>query len=232
MKKYTFLLLLCLTMISNVIGQALEVESTTEGILIPRMTETQRDNINPDIEGMLIYQTNNTKGFYYFDGTSWAALAGGGGASSFTSKINGSDPSTLGLTYVGPSTAGPQGLKANQFVSGQGYYVDIYTSDSLAHETIYFTDNSSCTGTMYVEGGRAGRGYVFNGDAQLVYVPKGNSVVPTINYQSRLIFNPGVAPVCNSSSGSRTLMFQVLNNNSGTTGITLDPLTTYSVTFN
>lgn len=62
---------------------ALEVNSTTQGMLIPRMTKAQRNGINmvsgvstPAI-GLLIYQTDDTPGFYFYDGSSWAALSGG-----------------------------------------------------------------------------------------------------------------------------------------------------------
>src|SRR6266480_5922387 len=53
----------------------LEVVSTTKGVLIPRMTKTQRDAIASPAQGLLIYQTNNTPGLYYYDG-GWSAVAG------------------------------------------------------------------------------------------------------------------------------------------------------------
>lgn len=53
----------------------LDITSTTKGILIPRMTKVQRDAIVAPVEGLMIYQTNNTAGFYYFDGNSWEAVA-------------------------------------------------------------------------------------------------------------------------------------------------------------
>ena len=40
---------------------AIEVSSTTAGMLIPRMNQTQRDAISTPATGLLIYQTNNTK---------------------------------------------------------------------------------------------------------------------------------------------------------------------------
>ena len=52
---------------------ALDITSTTGGLLIPRMTETQRDAISPAATGLMIYQTDGTVGFYYFNGSSWAA---------------------------------------------------------------------------------------------------------------------------------------------------------------
>ncbi len=47
----------------------LEAKSTTKGILIPRMTSTQRDAIlvSAAVNGLLIYQTNNSPGFYYYN---------------------------------------------------------------------------------------------------------------------------------------------------------------------
>ncbi|MCY7410754.1 MAG: T9SS type A sorting domain-containing protein [Chitinophagales bacterium] len=52
----------------------LEIKSTTQGVLIPRMTKTQRDAIVAPVSGLLIYQTNNSSGFYYYDGA-WSAIA-------------------------------------------------------------------------------------------------------------------------------------------------------------
>ena len=50
---------------------ALDITSTTGGLLVPRMTETQRDAINPAATGLMIYQTDGTAGFYYYNGNSW-----------------------------------------------------------------------------------------------------------------------------------------------------------------
>jgi len=53
---------------------ALDITSTTGGLLVPRMTETQRDDISPAATGLMIYQTDGTAGFYYYNGSSWATL--------------------------------------------------------------------------------------------------------------------------------------------------------------
>ena len=57
----------------------LEISSNSKGILIPRMNLVQRNNINPTVseKGLLVYQTNGTEGFYYFDGTQWVLISGG-----------------------------------------------------------------------------------------------------------------------------------------------------------
>ena len=50
---------------------ALDITSTTGGLLIPRMTNTQRDAISSPATGLMIYQTDGTVGFYYYNGSSW-----------------------------------------------------------------------------------------------------------------------------------------------------------------
>ena len=52
----------------------LDITDTTRGILIPRMTMAQRNNIKKPTTGLLVYQTDNTNGFWYFDGTIWQTI--------------------------------------------------------------------------------------------------------------------------------------------------------------
>jgi len=58
---------------------ALHVESTSKGILIPRMTQVQRDAIATPATGLLIYQTDGASGFYYYNGTIWVTFGAGSG---------------------------------------------------------------------------------------------------------------------------------------------------------
>ncbi len=57
-------------------SSALDIESTTRGILIPRLTEIQRDAITTPATGLMIYQTNQISGFYFYDGASWTRIEG------------------------------------------------------------------------------------------------------------------------------------------------------------
>ena len=52
----------------------LDVRSTGKGLLMPRMSLSQRDAITTPATGLLIYQTDNTPGFYYYNGSAWAAV--------------------------------------------------------------------------------------------------------------------------------------------------------------
>ena len=99
MKKIFIPILVLLFVITNVTAQnvginnsgaaaaasaMLDVSSTTKGMLIPRMTMAQRNLINQPANSLLIYQTDNTPGYYYNDGTpaapSWEMFQKNGAA--------------------------------------------------------------------------------------------------------------------------------------------------------
>ena len=52
-------------------SSALDITSTTKGLLIPRMKAAERDVISSAATGLMIYQTDGTPGFYYYNGSSW-----------------------------------------------------------------------------------------------------------------------------------------------------------------
>jgi hypothetical protein len=74
----------------------LSINSTTQGILLPTMTQAQRNLISTPATGLLVFQTDNTPGFYYYNGTAWVGI---GGTSSTSSS--GSNPNTLIYTSDG-----------------------------------------------------------------------------------------------------------------------------------
>ena len=51
----------------------LDVKSTTGGLLVPRLSVTERYAIirGTFATGWRIYQTSNTPGYYYYKGSSW-----------------------------------------------------------------------------------------------------------------------------------------------------------------
>jgi hypothetical protein len=77
---------------------ALQVSSTSQGILLPSMTQVQRNSIGSPATGLLIFQTDNTPGFYYYNGNAWVAIAAGSGGGSTGS---GSNTNTLIFTTDG-----------------------------------------------------------------------------------------------------------------------------------
>jgi uncharacterized protein (TIGR02145 family) len=53
----------------------LDVSSTTQGFLTPRMTTAQRTAIVSPANGLLVYQTDYTSGYYFFKGGVWTMLS-------------------------------------------------------------------------------------------------------------------------------------------------------------
>ncbi|MFZ1453577.1 MAG: hypothetical protein WAT20_12810, partial [Ferruginibacter sp.] len=117
--KYIYSLLL-LFFCNEVIGQSLsintdgstasssamlDVKSTTKGLLLPRMTKTQKDAIAAPASGLLVYQTSpDSVGFQYFDGTKWLWLQGD--EDTYWAKV-GNDIFNRNLDKVGVGTTTP-----------------------------------------------------------------------------------------------------------------------------
>jgi microcystin-dependent protein len=57
-------------------GAMVDIRSTNKGVLIPRVTYVQRMYIpvNAESVGLLVYQTDKTEGFYFFNGIEWKCL--------------------------------------------------------------------------------------------------------------------------------------------------------------
>ena len=75
-----------------------DASSTSQGVLVPRMTLSQRDSILSPATGLMIFQTNGTSGFYYYSGSSWNAVG-----ASLPSGTNGQ---VLQLTSGSPAWSG------------------------------------------------------------------------------------------------------------------------------
>ncbi len=68
----------------------LDASSTSKGMLIPRMTQTQRDAISGPAKGLLIYQTTTDSGFYFNQGSaaspSWLRIKSAADTSLWSTK--------------------------------------------------------------------------------------------------------------------------------------------------
>lgn len=93
----------------------LDINSTTRGVLVPRMNMTQRDAITTPATGLLIFQTDNTPGFYYYNGTAWTAISGSGS----TGWLLTGNAATDSLThFVGTTDNQPLVFRINNFRAG------------------------------------------------------------------------------------------------------------------
>jgi len=97
-------------------SSALEIESTTGGILIPRLTQTQRDAIVSPASGLMIYQTDEVSGFYFYDGTAWAKIDGVAGPAG--PQGNQGAPGPAGVDGQ-DGVDGAQGVQGDQGIQGE-----------------------------------------------------------------------------------------------------------------
>lgn len=74
----------------------LDIVSSDKGFLMPRLTLSQRNSIVSPASGLMIYQTDNTPGFYFYDGSTWSPVAGNGNSSTQLSGIINTIPKFVG----------------------------------------------------------------------------------------------------------------------------------------
>jgi len=128
MRKITVIVLMLFTALSyaqvgiNIAtphaSSALDITSTTGGLLVPRMTEVQRDDINSSSNpaiGLMIYQTDGIAGFYFWNGSAWTKIDGVAGP-------QGADGADGAQGPAGPAgvvgSAGPVGSTGAQGLAG------------------------------------------------------------------------------------------------------------------
>lgn len=85
----------------------LDIKSTTKGLLTPRMTLAQRNLIASPATALMIYQTDNTPGYYYYNGSSWVQLTTGASINFWTSvgnNIYNNNSGNVGIGIENPLT--------------------------------------------------------------------------------------------------------------------------------
>ena len=114
----------------------LDLKSTNQGILVPRMTQANRNAITTPATGLMIFQTDNTPGFYFNAGTpttpNWQAVGGGGSTSSPTVVLD------VECTTAGNYNPG----EATIDVSGYPRYDNVLVTPPANIGTFYPFDNN------------------------------------------------------------------------------------------
>jgi len=144
MKKLTIILAITLfSLLGNINAQVavntdgssahesaiLDVKSTEKGILIPRMTKVQRDVISSPETGLIIYQTDDTPGFYFYTGSAWVTV--GTEAISINDLSDGKTNNNHNI-FLG-SQAG-NGITTGNYNVGLGN-TSLYTNNKGNHNT-------------------------------------------------------------------------------------------------
>jgi len=132
------------------VSAMLDVSSTTAGMLVPRMTSTQKNSISSPATGLLIFQTDVPAGFYYYTGSTWVQLG--------TTTI-GQNATTVYGTGVLNRTAGQTsfavipGLSTSITIPAGGtYYVYIATDGGLQTQSAAPDGFSACDIELFIDG--------------------------------------------------------------------------------
>jgi hypothetical protein len=110
----------------------LDISASNKGLLIPRMAQASRP-ASP-ATGLMIFQTDNTPGYYYYDGSTWKML----GAATNTWNLDGNSGTTP-AHFIGTTDAMPLVFKANGSRSG---FIDI-NSSTAATFLVYEAGNNN-----------------------------------------------------------------------------------------
>ena len=164
----------------------LEMVSTSKGLLVPRMTKTQRDNIaiTPPT-GLLIYQTNNTPGFYYYDGSAWTAVTPKSKGWSLTGN-SGTNPAT---NFIGTTDAQPLVFKVNN--TRAGYLDNINANTSFGYQALISNTGIDNTATGGFALALNTTGYYNTATGALALYNNTDGIGNTANGTSALFYNTG-----------------------------------------
>ena len=95
----------------------LDVNSTTKGLLTPRMTMAQRTAISAPTTGLLVYQTDAPEGFYYKSASGWIQLSSASAAPSYADFYAMMPPNNAATIAPGSDVQFPQDGPASGGVS-------------------------------------------------------------------------------------------------------------------
>ena len=154
-------------------SSALEISSNTKGILIPRMTTSERTSISSPATGLLVYDISLNQ-FWYFDGSSWVAAIGPKGDTGATGA-NGAAGSQGPTGATGANGAagsqGPTGATgANGAAGSQGPTgaTGFLQNGTAAGQTPFWNGSSwVINDNIYNNGGNVGIGTAASPSAKL-----------------------------------------------------------------
>jgi hypothetical protein len=92
--------------------------TNAKGFLPPRVTATERTGVVSPATGLIVYQTDGTKGFYYYDGTAWNLLTVATSAVPYTGATGAVNLGAYDLTVNGLTVGKGAGNISTNTVSG------------------------------------------------------------------------------------------------------------------
>jgi trimeric autotransporter adhesin len=128
MKQHFFILLFACYTIGNSYGQnavgigtttphassILDMQTTVKGMLIPRMSSTQRNAISSPAKGLLLFD-NDSSSFWFYNGTTWKEVGTGNNGWGLSGNA-GTNPL---INFIGTTDAQPFSFRLNNTYAGK-----------------------------------------------------------------------------------------------------------------
>lgn len=135
------------------------IQDSTRGLLIPRMTAARRIAINRPAEGLMVYQTDAAKGFWYFTNGQWISMAaafnGGKHTLTLTGDITDTEAQAKIAAEVGPNTQEVRIVRCNNLanadLSSITSLTEIYVADNPALQNINLQNTATVDGGVYID---------------------------------------------------------------------------------
>lgn len=145
----------------------LDIKSTDKGLLLPRMTLAQRNAIPSPANGLMIFQTDNSPGYYYNSGTTGSPVWIMIGTGSFW-EVTGNSGTSASANFIGTNDNVPLTFKVNNQLAGK---IDPSTYNvSLGYQSLRSTttgSNNTAFGAGALYSNTTGYGNTANGDGAL-----------------------------------------------------------------
>ena len=119
------------------IKSVLDLSSTSQGFLVPRLTGLQRSQMNlaADVIGLMVFHTDASKGIYYYDGSTWVTPPPSG-------TVNGQTIRWDGTKWAPTSNLFNQGSSIGIGTSSPNNLFHIHSA-ILPNTRIQFTNNTT-----------------------------------------------------------------------------------------
>lgn len=137
----------------------LHVQDTGKGLLVPRMSDLQRNAVQNPAEGLLVYQTNNSKGFWYFTNGQWKNLSASNNGGKHTlylaDDITNAEALAKIATDVGPNTQEVRIVRCTSLTSVDlsmiSNLTEIYLSGNAVLQSVNFNNLQAVDGGIYID---------------------------------------------------------------------------------